>query len=277
MDRRTWLQVLSVLSVARTAAPQAAAGGGRGAQAQQQPMRITKEQVTAALVLLGLEFQDAEIDMMLRNVNNRITGYETIRKLDVPLSTEPAFAFHPGLPDRKPIKGSARFLPTVSRTPVRVPSNLEDVAFWPLTRLAALVRTRQVTSTALTKMYLARMKKYGPQLLCLVTLTEDLALERAAAADREIRAGHYKGPLHGIPCGVKDLFDTKGILTTWGAEPFQNRVPDIDATAVERLHKAGAVLIAKLSMGALAQGELWFQGRTKNPWNLEAGSSGSSA
>ena len=121
------------------------------------------------------------------------------------------------------------------------------------------------------------MKKYAPQLLCLVTLTEDLALEQAAAADKEIRAGHYRGPLHGIPYGVKDLFDTKGIPTTWGAEPFQNRVPTIDATAVERLNKAGAVMIGKLSMGALAQGDLWFQGRTKNPWNLEQGSSGSSA
>jgi Asp-tRNA(Asn)/Glu-tRNA(Gln) amidotransferase A subunit family amidase len=121
------------------------------------------------------------------------------------------------------------------------------------------------------------MKKHGPKLLCLVTLTEDLALEQAAAADREIRAGRYRGPLHGIPYGLKDLFDTKGIATTWGAEPFQNRVPNTDATAVERLNKAGAVLIAKLSMGALAQGDLWFQGRTKNPWNLEQGSSGSSA
>ncbi len=126
-------------------------------------------------------------------------------------------------------------------------------------------------------MYLARMKKYGPQLLSLITLTEDLALEQAAAADKEIRAGRYRGPLHGIPYGVKDLFDTKGILTTWGAEPFAKRVADENATVVDRLTKAGAVLIAKLSMGALAQGDLWFQGRTKNPWNLEQGSSGSSA
>ena len=240
-------------------------------------MRVTKEQVTAALVLLGLDFQDAEIDMMLRRVNSGLNGYETLRKLDVPLSTEPSFAFHPGLPGRTPVKGSGRFDPTVSRTPVRAPADLEEVAFWPLTRLAPLVRSRQVTSTALTRMYLGRMKKYGPKLLCLVTLTEDLAMEQAAEADRDIKAGHYRGPLHGIPFGLKDLFDTKGIPTTWGAEPFQNRVPDADATVVERLHKSGAVLIAKLSMGALAQGDLWFQGRTKNPWNLEQGSSGSSA
>ena len=122
------------------------------------------------------------------------------------------------------------------------------------------MRSRAVSSTALTKMYLERMKKYSPKLLCLITLTEDLAMQQAAAADSEIKAGKYRGPLHGIPFGVKDLFDTKGILTTWGAEPFEQRVPDYDATCVERLYKAGAVLIGKLSMGALAQGDVWFKG-----------------
>ena len=135
-------------------------------------------------------------------------------------------------------------------------------------------------------MYLERLKKYSPKLLSVVTLTEEHALEQAAAADAEIRRGRYKGPLHGIPFGVKDLFDTKGIPTTWGAEPFQNRIPDADATCVERLYKAGAVLLAKLSMGALAQGDLWFKGRTMSPWPTTAarekgeydrGSSGSSA
>jgi Asp-tRNA(Asn)/Glu-tRNA(Gln) amidotransferase A subunit family amidase len=128
-----------------------------------------------------------------------------------------------------------------------------------VTELAPLVRSRAVSSTDLTKMYLARMKKYSPKLLCLITLTEDLALEQAAAADSEIKAGKYRGPLHGIPFGVKDLFDTKGITTTWGAEPFEKRVPEYDATCVERLYKAGAVLIGKLSMGALAQGDVWFK------------------
>lgn len=230
----------------------------------------------AALALLGLEFQDAEIQMMLRRLNSGLAGYENLRKLDIPYDAEPAFAFHPGLPDRVPVKGPQRFAPTVVAHP-KVPRNLDEMAFWPLTQLSAAVRSRAVSSTDLTRMYLARMKKYGPQLLCLVTLTEDLALEQAEAADKEIRAGHHRGPLHGIPYGVKDLFDTKGIRTTWGAEPFQDRVPTIDATVVERLNKAGAVLIAKLSMGALAQGDLWFQGRTKNPWNPEQGSSGSSA
>jgi Asp-tRNA(Asn)/Glu-tRNA(Gln) amidotransferase A subunit family amidase len=286
MDRRTWLQFLGLLSTATAARPQErpattppAAGGGRGGF-QQQPMRVTKEQVTGALALLGLTFEDAEIDMMLWRVNSSLGGYESLRKIDVPYGVEPAFAFHPGLPNREPGKGPQRFFPTVltaSRGAQRAPANLEDLAFWPVTRIAPLVRSKAVSSTDLTKMYLARMKKYGPKLLCLVNLTESLALEQAAAADKEIRSGRYRGPLHGIPYGVKDLFDTKGIPTTWGAEPFQNRVPDEDATVIERLNKAGAVLIAKLSMGALAQGDLWFQGRTKNPWNLEQGSSGSSA
>jgi Asp-tRNA(Asn)/Glu-tRNA(Gln) amidotransferase A subunit family amidase len=285
MDRRTWIQLLGLLSVAPAAPQQPPAGPGRGAQPQpaqpqQQPMRVTKEQVVGALAILGLDFQDAELDMMLRRVNSGLAGYESLRKIEIPLDTEPAFAFHPGLPDRVPVRGPQRFAPTIAaarRGAHKAPSNLEDLAFWPVTRIAPLLRSRVISSTDLTKMYLARMKKYGPKLLCYITLTESLALEQAAAADKEIRAGQYRGHLHGIPYGVKDLFDTKGIPTTWGAEPFQNRVPTTDATVVERLNQAGAVLIAKLSMGALAQGDLWFQGRTKNPWNLEQGSSGSSA
>src|SRR6266481_3876081 len=257
MDRRTWLQLLSLLAAARPMRSQQAmppvtppattppvnggrgGGGGRGGFGQNQPMRITKEQVQGALVLLGLEFQDAEIEMMLRRANSALYNYESLRKIDVPYDTEPSFAFHPGLPDRKPIKGPARFVPTVVRTAAKAPADLEQVAYWPVTNLAPLLRSRAVSSTALTKMYLERMKKYSPKLLCLVTLAEDLALTQAAQADKEIRAGRHKGPLHGIPYGVKDLFDTKGVLTTWGAEPFQDRVPDENATVVERLNKAG--------------------------------------
>lgn len=251
-------------------------------------MRVNKEQIVGALKLIGLEFNDAELDQMLPRVNQALGNYEALRRIEIGYGVEPAFHFSPGLPDRTPIKGPQRFEPTISRpgaaangkAPARnskAPANLEDAAFWPVTELAPLIHSRAVSSTDLTKMYIARMKMYSPKLLCLITLTEDLALERAAEADTEIRQGKYRGPLHGIPFGVKDLFDSKGIRTTWGAEPFENRVPDEDATCVARLHKAGAVLMAKLSMGALAQGDLWFEGRTKNPWNTERGSSGSSA
>jgi Asp-tRNA(Asn)/Glu-tRNA(Gln) amidotransferase A subunit family amidase len=289
MDRRTWMQLLTILATVRegstqqrgpTPTPPPDAGGGRGGGrgGQQQPMRITKEQVTGALKLLGLDFQDAEIDTMMRGVNQALFSYEALRKADVPLDTEPAFSFRPGLPDRVPVKGPQRFETTIPKSPARkAPSNLEDLAFDRVVDLAPLVKSRAVSSTDLTKMYLARMKKHSPQLLCLITLTEELALQQAAQADQEIRAGKYRGPLHGIPFGLKDLFDTKGILTTFGAEPYQTRVPDKDATVVERLRTAGAVLIAKLSMGALAQGGLWFKGMTKTPWNTEATSSGSSA
>ena len=270
MDRRTWVQLMGVLAAAQPAVSQQ---GGRG----QAPMRVTKDQVVGALKLIGLEFNDAELDMMLPRVNQALGSYEALRKIEIGYDVEPAFHFSPGLPDRTPIKGPQRFEFSGARLAGRAPANLEDVAFWPVTELAPLLRSRAVSSTDLTKMYIARMKMYSPKLLCLITLTEDLALERAGAADKEIRQGKYRGPLHGIPFGVKDLFDTKGILTTWGAEPFEKRVPDADATCVDRLNKAGAVLMAKLSMGALAQGDLWFEGRTKNPWNLERGSSGSSA
>jgi Asp-tRNA(Asn)/Glu-tRNA(Gln) amidotransferase A subunit family amidase len=293
MDRRSWLQLIAILAAAREAHPQqrggastppppAAEGAGRGGRGQgglqNLPMRVTKEQVIGALKLMGLEFQDAELEMMLRGVNRALSDYEALRKADVPIDTEPAFAFHPGLPDRQPIKGPQRFDTTIPKAPaMKAPANLEDVAFWRVVDLAPLLKARAISSTDLTRMYLARMRKYSPKLLCLITSTEELALEQAAAADKEIKAGHYRGPLHGIPFGLKDLFDTKGILTTFGAEPYQARVAEKDATVVERLRNAGAVLIAKLSMGALAQGGLWFKGMTKTPWNTEQTSSGSSA
>jgi Asp-tRNA(Asn)/Glu-tRNA(Gln) amidotransferase A subunit family amidase len=290
------MQLISVLAAARpgfsqtqppAATPQPPAGGRGGGRGPQRPLRVTREQVQAALKLLGLEFQDSEIDMMLRNVDNALSSYEAVRKIEVGYDVEPSFTFHPGLPDRTPIKGPQRFETTIPKaSTAKAPSDLEELAFLPVTQIAPLVRSRAVSSTDLTKMYLARMKKYSPKLLCLITLTEELALQQAAAADSEIKAGKYRGPLHGIPFGVKDLFDTKGITTTWGAEPFEKRVPDADATCVERLYKAGAVLIGKLSMGALAQGDVWFAGTTKSPWPTDAarargeydrGSSGSSA
>jgi Asp-tRNA(Asn)/Glu-tRNA(Gln) amidotransferase A subunit family amidase len=154
---------------------------------------------------------------------------------------------------------------------------VEELAFLPVTQLAPLLRTKKVTSVALTKMYVSRLKKYSPKLLNVITLTEEVALQQAARADSEIAAGRYRGPLHGIPYGVKDLMNTKGIRTTWGAEPFMEQVPTYNATVIDRLEAAGAVLVAKLSMGALARGERWFGGQTKNPWNITEGSSGSSA
>jgi Asp-tRNA(Asn)/Glu-tRNA(Gln) amidotransferase A subunit family amidase len=160
---------------------------------------------------------------------------------------------------------------------VKRPANLEDVSFWPVTQLAQLLRTRQVSSVELTTMYLDRLKRYDDKLKFVITLTPDLAMEQAKQADVEIRAGHYRGPLHGIPWGAKDLISKKGYKTTWGAAPFQDQSFDYDATIVKRIEDAGAVLVAKLSSGELAGGDRWFGGQTKNPWKPEEGSSGSSA
>jgi len=160
---------------------------------------------------------------------------------------------------------------------VALPRAEADIAFAPLTSLSRWIETRSLTSTRLTQIYLDRLQRFDPQLRCTITLTRDLALEQAKRADAEIAAGKYRGPLHGIPWGAKDLVDSKGIPTTWGAEPFRSRVPDRDAAVVERLHRAGAVLVAKLSLGALALNDIWFGGQTMNPWLLEEGASGSSA
>ncbi|HUS11646.1 MAG TPA: amidase [Pyrinomonadaceae bacterium] len=242
------------------------------------PLRVTKDMLKQAEKLIGIELTDAQEAIALQNVSTNLDRYETLRKIDVPLDTEPATLFHPGLPGRKFSFKPAKF----KLSDVEAPrfGSLDELAFASLTQLARLVRMRKVSPVELTKMYLARLKKYGPKLNCVVTLTEDLALSQASDAEREIRAGKYRGPLHGIPWGAKDLFATRGIRTTWGAEPYRDQVIDYDATVVERLREAGAVLVGKLSMGALAQGGRWFAGMTRNPWQVDedkTGSSGSSA
>ena len=240
--------------------------------------RITKEMMHQAEKLIGIELTDAQEAMALGGVNRNLDSYEAIRKIDVPLDTEPAIAFHPTRARKELYVNKTKF--RFGKVEVPQFKTVEDLAFATVPQLAELIRTRRISSTDLTKMYLARLKKYGPKLLCVVTLTEDLALKQAAAADAELKRGKYRGPLHGIPWGAKDLFATKGIKTTWGAEPYRDQVIDYDSTVVERLNEAGAVLVAKLSMGALAQGARWFAGVTRNPWapdEAQQGSSGSSA
>jgi len=281
LDRRTFVKMLPAAGVAGLAAAHidvSLAEAVKTPQATQPAQRVTKEMLHAAEQLIGVELNDAQETMALRGVNQNLSSYETLRKIDVPLDTEPATAFHPALPGKKFDWKPVKFKLTKQEIPKY--NSLEEVAFFTATQLAELVRTRQVTSTDLTKMYLARLKRYGPKLLCVVTLTEELALKQAAEAEREIKSGKYRGPLHGIPCGIKDLFATKGIKTTWGAEPYRDQMIDYDSTVVERLREAGAVLVAKLSMGALAQGGRWFAGMTRNPWQVDEdrqGSSGSSA
>lgn len=242
------------------------------------PQRITKEMLHEAQKLIGIELTDAQEAMALAGVNRNLDNYEAVRKIEVPLDTEPAIAFHPSRANKRPHDRSAKF--RFGRIEAPQFKSVEALAFATVPQLAELLRTRKISSTELTKMYLGRLKRYGPKLLCVVTLTEDLALKQAAAADAELKRGRYRGPVHGIPWGAKDLFATKGIKTTWGAEPYREQMIDYDATVIERLRDAGAVLVAKLSMGALAQGPRWFSGVTRNPWAPDenrTGSSGSSA
>ena len=244
-----------------------AATTGAAAIAQErrteEALRVDKTMLDVAEKLFGIDFNDAEEQMALRNVHNNLENYEALRKVDVPLDTEPAIAFRPYLPGGKPAGKAtpgAKLALAAQPMQVQVGSSLEDLAFLPVTALASLIASRKVSSTDLTRMYLDRLERLGPRLLCVVTLTRDLALAQAGQADREIAAGKYRGPLHGIPWGAKDLFATRGIRTTWGAKPFENQVIDADATVVERLRDAGAVLLAKLSMGSLAMGGVWFGG-----------------
>ncbi len=198
------------------------------------------------------------------------------RKLALEPSLAPATRWDPVLPGHHAGPDRDRFVRT-SADPGPLPTNDQDLAFAPVTHLSRWIEARKLTSERLTNLYLERLEKFDPKLHCVITLTRDTALAQARQADQEIAAGKYRGPLHGIPWGGKDLLDTAGIPTTYGAEPFRNRVPAQDATVVNRLHQAGAVLVAKLSLGALALNDIWFGGQTMNPWLLEEGASGSSA
>ncbi len=275
LDRRDFMKTCSGMGLAGTLFP-----GVLWAQAQAQgAKKITKEMIENAAAVADVPIADDYKEMMLENLNDQAKGYEEIYKLHIPNSVEPALLFDPVLPGmkfetaRKPLRMSK----ATSAGALGPPKNLEDLAFASVRELAELVRTKQVSSVALTEMYLRRLKKNDPTLKFVVTLTEERARAQAKKADEQIAAGKYRGPLHGLPWGAKDLLATKGYRTTWGAGGFETQMIDEDATVVERLDKAGAVLVAKLTLGALAQGDVWFGGVTRNPWNTNQGSSGSSA
>src|SRR5579872_2928527 len=273
LDRRDFMRVCSGMGLGATLFP-----GVLWAQAQGKP-KITKDMIDAAAEIADVKIADEYKEMMLDDLNNAAKGYESIYALHMPNSVAPALIFDPVLPgmkfetQRKPMRMSKA--PAIALS--GVPKNLEDLAFSTCREQAELLRTKKVSSLALTQMYLERLKRYDPLLKFTVTLTEDRALAKAKEADREIAAGKYRGPLHGLAWGAKDLLATKGYRTTWGAGGFEDQKIDEDATVVQRLDEAGAVLVAKLTLGALAQGDNWFGGKTRNPWNPKQGSSGSSA
>src|SRR5262245_47242839 len=270
LPRRLFLQYLAAAGVVSAAAAETFAA------ALAQNAAITKEAIADAEKLAGLAFSDAQREQMAGELSQHLQAYERLRKAPLDNGVPPALVFEPLPPDVKLSTERKASVYSEVKAP-DVPDDLEQLAFLPVLQLAKLIAEGDVTSVDLTQMYLARLKRHGEHLHCVITLMEEQALAQAAQADREIAAGKHRGPLHGIPWGAKDLLATKGVRTTWGAEPYENQVPDLDATVVERLRDAGAVLVAKLSMGALAQGGVWYGGSTRNPWSPEQSSSGSSA
>jgi len=237
---------------------------------------VTRGAIEAAEKLIGLEFTPAERDSMIDDIADNLESYVELRSVPIDNSVPPALGFDPRpVGWTAPVKRSRFALGPPDRT--AVPQDGEDLAFYTVRDLGELIRKRKITSTELTKLYLARLKEHGPKLECVITLTEERALRQAKRADEEIAAGKYRGPLHGIPYGAKDLFAVEGYKTTWGAMPYKDQVIDHNATVIRKLDEAGAVLVAKLTLGALAWGDVWYGGMTRNPWNLEEGSSGSSA
>ena len=238
--------------------------------------RLTPADTQGAQRIMDLSFTQSEVDSLLPDLEENRKAYASLREKPFDNAISPALIFNP-LPMGYVSPSTQN--PVVFSKPgkVSLPANREDLAWYSVRQLAELLRTRQISSEELTRFFIDRIKKFDPQLECVVTLTEDLALAQARRADAEIKAGKYRGLLHGIPYGAKDLLAKKGYKTTWGAMPYKDQVLDYDATVVEKLEQAGAVLVAKTTLGALAWGDVWFGGTTKNPWDTKTGSSGSSA
>jgi len=238
--------------------------------------QVTEEMIRQAEWIAGLSYTDDDRKLMLKDLNEAHEGYERLRGVALDNSVPPALWFQP-TPGASAASAPRGRVEPSERAAAPRPIAEDDLAFAPVTELAALIRRRQISSLELTRLYLDRLRRYDPLLRCVITLTEELALEQAERADRELARGHYRGPLHGIPWGAKDLLAVPGYRTTWGSVPYKEQVRPEKATAVARLEEAGAVLVAKLSLGELAWGDVWFDATTKNPWKTDQGSSGSSA
>ncbi|MHC5008397.1 MAG: amidase [Planctomycetota bacterium] len=250
-------------------------GSGDTPRADDDGPPITRATITEAEKLAAVEFTDEERALILEGLEDQLTRYRRRQSVELTNDLAPATVFDPRLPGTS-VEQANRVVPS-SADPGPLPLGDRDIAYAPVTALSAWIQRRELTSTRLTEIYLDRLRRHGPQLECVVTLTEKSALDRARRADIEIAAGRVRSRLHGIPWGAKDLFDTAGVRTTWGARPYRDRVPERDAAVVRRLDEAGAVLVGKLTLGALAYGDIWFGGRTNNPWKLDQGSRGSSA
>jgi Asp-tRNA(Asn)/Glu-tRNA(Gln) amidotransferase A subunit family amidase len=272
LNRRRFFECLSAMGLGCTLMPDALVIAAQDAET------VTVAMIEVAQKIAGVSFTREEQQSIVERLNasrGYLAGFAFLRTADLGNSTQPAIVFNP-VPPGKVLPTGPRFLnrrePVVTR-----PSTDEALAFLPVTHLAKLVGTRQVKPSELTELYLSRLTKYDPALHCVVTLLPELARAQARQADAEVAAGRYRGPLHGLPFGLKDLFAVRGTKTTWGASPYKDQVIDTDATVYARLREAGAILVAKLSSGALALTAQWFGGLTRNPWNTEQDASGSSA
>ena len=226
--------------------------------------------------IFALQFTESERDSMLEGIKERTGIYQELHLLPMPNQQPFPFAFNPA-PPGFPIPDKQDKINWNIPNNISLPANLEELAFYSITDLASLIKNKKISSVELTSFFLTRLKKFNDTLHCVISFTDSIAMQQAAIADSEIRRGKYRGPLHGIPYGIKDLFSVKGTTTSWGSTPYKDQMLDEDAFVYKKLQEAGAVLCAKLSLGALAYNDLWFGGRTNNPWNLNQGSSGSSA
>jgi Asp-tRNA(Asn)/Glu-tRNA(Gln) amidotransferase A subunit family amidase len=270
--RRQLLAAAAALGVGTTPFHRALAAAAQKADA---PGTVTPEMVAGAEWVAGVKLTEEQRKAVAGGMTQWLRNFAELHKLDVPNSVAPALHFVPNPGEAPAAAGRGTVAPP--KVAVAKPDAAEDLAFLPLTHLAELVRTKRVSSTELTKLSLERLQKYDPALKCVVTLTEELALKQAAEADKEIAAGKYRGPLHGVPWVAKDLVAYPGFKTTWGAAHYKDQTIDGKATVATKLDEAGAVLVAKTTLGALANGDEWFGGRTNNPWDVKLGSSGSSA
>jgi hypothetical protein len=237
---------------------------------------ITPGSIDSAADLIGLSFNPQEKDSMINALNTQRNNFEILRKTSLENSVAPALVFNP-LPQGFVPSQNQKVFDWGLPAKVDLPSNENDIAFMPVSELSVLIKNKQISAERLTKIYLDRIKTHSDTLQCLVSLLEESALIKAQAMDKELAEGKYRGPLHGIPYGIKDLLAVPDTKTTWGANPYKNQVINETATVVQKLEDAGGVLVGKFTLGALAMGDVWFGGVTKNPWNLKQGSSGSSA
>lgn len=238
--------------------------------------KISSKTIKEASKLFGLEFTDKESDLMQSDLEEAVETYDAMREISIGNEVAPALVFNP-LPKGYKIETAQKEIKYSPIENVSLPKNRDDLAFYSVRQLANLIEHQQITSVELTLFFLERLKKHNDSLRCVITFTEDLAMQQARKADEEIQAGNYKGLLHGIPYGAKDLFAKKGYKTTWGAMPYKEQIIEEDATVITKLEAAGAILVAKLTLGALAWGDVWYGGKTRNPWDISRGSSGSSA